>query len=106
MSPTHSTTRAQAMPVTAPSGRAIGWTAFAAIMMIVQGGWWILSGFVGVLGDALGVAGDVYLFRFDPSMWGLIHLCAGVVVLTAGLGLFSGARWPRVVEVVSHRSRC
>jgi len=26
-----------------PSGWAIGWTAFAGIMMILMGGWWVIA---------------------------------------------------------------
>jgi hypothetical protein len=29
-----------------PSGWAIGWTAFSGIMMIMMGGWWLISGLV------------------------------------------------------------
>ena len=34
-----------------PSGWAIGWTAFAGIMMVLGGFWWIIAGIVGRVND-------------------------------------------------------
>ena len=35
-----------------PSGWAIGWTAFAGIMMIMMGGWWVIVRLVGLFNSA------------------------------------------------------
>ena len=82
------------------SGAAIGWTGFAAIMMILGGIWWIIAGIVAVVNDSFYVVGREYIFQFDTTTWGWIHLLLGIVVLLAGFYLFSGAVWARIVGVI------
>lgn len=83
-----------------PSGWAIGWTFFAAILMIMLGGWWMFAGFVGIVDDEFYVKGANYVLQFDTTTWGWIHLLVGLVVLLAGFGLFAGAVWARTVGVI------
>jgi hypothetical protein len=83
-----------------PSGWAIGWTTFAAFMMILIGSWHAIAGLVAIINDNFYVAGREYVFRFDATTWGWIHLILGIVVLLAGFGLFSGAVWARTVGVI------
>jgi len=92
-----------------PSGWAVGWTFFAAFMMIMIGVFHAIAGFAAILEDeflsvvpAVGTQaqGDVYFLQFDATTWGWIHLLVGIVVLIAGFGLFSGAVWARTVGVI------
>jgi hypothetical protein len=83
-----------------PSGAAVGWTAFAAFMMIMIGFWWVFAGLVGIINDDFYAATKNYLFKFDTTAWGWIHLIVGVLVLLAGFGLFRGAVWARTVGVI------
>jgi len=83
-----------------PSGWAIGWTTFAAFMMILIGSWHAIAGLVAIINDNFYVAGREYVFKFDTTTWGWIHLILGIVVLLAGFGLFSGAVWARTVGVI------
>jgi hypothetical protein len=83
-----------------PSGWAIGFTAFAGIMMIVMGIWWIMAGLVAVLNSEFFVVTFRWIFQFDVSAWGWIHLLLGILILVAGFFLFAGAIWARVVGVI------
>ena len=83
-----------------PSGWAIGWTAFAGIMMILMGGWWVIAGLVGLFNSEFYVVTLRWIFQFDISTWAWIHLILGIVILVAGFFLFSGATWARVVGVI------
>jgi hypothetical protein len=83
-----------------PSGWAIGWTAFAGIMMVMGGVWWIISGIVAIANDTFFVVGEEYIFQFSVTTWGWIHLLLGIVILLAGFYLFSGAVWARTVGVI------
>ncbi len=85
---------------TQPSGWAMGWTGFAGLMMVVGGGWWIISGFVAIANSDFYVVGREYIFQFDTTVWGWVHLLLGVVMLFAGFALFSGAVWARTVGVI------
>ena len=81
------------------SGWAIGWTTFAGLMMTMMGFWWIMAGLVALVNDEFFVATQEWIFQFDASTWGWVHIILGVVVLFAGFGLFSSAVWARVVGV-------
>jgi hypothetical protein len=83
-----------------PSGWAIGWTAFAGIMMIMMGIWWAISGLVAIFNDEFYVVTQNWIFQFDVTTWGWIHLILGIVILASGFGLFSGAVWARIVGVI------
>ncbi len=87
-------------PARQPSGWAVGWTFFAAFMMIMIGVFHAIAGFAGILEDEIYVLGQDYVFKFDATTWGWIHLIAGIVVALAGFALFSGAVWARTVGVI------
>lgn len=82
------------------SSWAVGWTAFAAVMMIVQGIWWLIAGLVAIFEDTFFVIADEWLFKFDVTTWGWIHLILGLVLFFAGYGLFVAATWARIVGVI------
>lgn len=73
---------------------------FAAFMMIMMGFWWVISGLVAIFNDEFYVVTADYIFKFDVTTWGWIHLIVGVVVLLAGFALFSGQVWARTVGVI------
>ena len=83
-----------------PSGWAIGWISFAAFMMIIIGAFHAIAGLVAIVDDNFYVVGKDYIFQFDATTWGWIHLLVGIVVALAGIGLFSGAIWARTVGVI------
>lgn len=83
-----------------PSGWAVGWTFFAAFMMIMIGFFHAIAGLSALFDDEIFVLGQEYVFKFDVTTWGWIHLILGIVVLLAGFGLFAGAVWARTVGVI------
>ena len=82
------------------SSGAASLTALAGILMILLGGWWMVAGFVAIVNDDFYVVTQEWVFKFSTISWGWTHLILGVVVLLAGLGLFSGAVWARTVGVI------
>lgn len=82
------------------SGWAVGWTAFAGVMMAIQGAWWFIAGLVALIDDEFYVVTQEWIFQFDLTTWGWIHLVVGVVLFVAGLSLFTGAVWARTVGVL------
>jgi hypothetical protein len=83
-----------------PSGWAIGWTAFAGILMVMMGFWWIISGFVALLDSEFFVVAQRWVLQLDISTWGWVHLLLGIVILASGCGVFLGAVWARTVGVI------
>ena len=82
------------------SGWAVGWTTFAAIIMIMIGTFHAIAGLSGILDDKVYAATPRYVFEFDATAWGWIHLLMGILVAVAGFALFSGAVWARTVGVI------
>ena len=81
------------------SGWAVGFILFAAIMMIMVGVFQAFQGLVAIFENEFYVATRNYLFEFDATTWGWIHLIFGLVVAFAGWGLLSGRTWARVVAL-------
>jgi len=81
------------------SGWAVGFILFAAIMMIMVGVFQALQGLIAIFENEFYVATRNYLFQFDATTWGWIHLILGLIVAFAGWGLLSGRTWARVVAL-------
>ena len=81
------------------SGTAVGFILFAAIMMIMVGVFQALQGLIAIFQNEFYVATRNYLFQFDATTWGWIHLILGLLVAFAGYGLLSGRTWARVLAI-------
>jgi hypothetical protein len=79
---------------------AVGVTVFAGVLMVLSGSLQAVQGVVALANDTFYVVGEEYLFEFDVTSWGWIHLIMGVIVALAGVGLFRGAVWARTVAVI------
>ncbi|WP_443042719.1 DUF7144 family membrane protein [Streptomyces sp. NBC_00344] len=77
-----------------------GWITFAAVMMIFGGVMAIFQGIAAIAKDDVFVTTRNYAYSFDLTSWGWIHLALGVLVFLAGLALFRGALWARIIGVV------
>ena len=82
------------------SGSAVGFTVFAAVMMIMVGVWQALAGLIAIFENEFYVQTRNYLLKFDATTWGWIHLILGLVMAFAGWGLFSGRTWARTVAII------
>ena len=69
-------------------------------MMIVVGAFEALQGLSAIIKKAFFAVSENYVFKFNVTGWGWIHLILGVLVLLAGMSLFSGATWARTVGVI------
>jgi len=85
---------------TGRSGLAVGATAAAAIILIIGGVCHAMQGFVGIATNEFYVTTQKWIFQFDVTTWGWIHVIVGVVAVLAGIGLFTGAVWARAVAVL------
>ena len=77
-----------------------GWAVFAGVMMILIGGFHAIQGFAAILKDNFYAVTPNYIFEFNVTTWGWIHLIAGIIVVLAGFGVFSGSVWARTVGVI------
>ena len=88
-----------ARPGREASGMAVGFILFAAIMMLMVGVFQALQGLVAIFENEFYVQTRNYLFQFDATTWGWIHLVLGLLVAFAGYGLLSGRTLARVVAI-------
>jgi hypothetical protein len=83
-----------------PSGWAIGFSAFAGLMMIMAGGFQAIAGLVAIFENEFYTTTRNYILEFDVTTWGWIHLLLGLVVLFAGFAVLSGQTWGRVIGII------
>ncbi|MCX5556035.1 hypothetical protein [Streptomyces sp. NBC_00038] len=78
---------------------AEGLTVFAAVMLMIAGVLDILRGVMAIAEDDVFVATRNYVFEFDLTSWGWIHLVLGALAVIVSFGLFQASLWARVAGV-------
>ncbi|MBT2389887.1 hypothetical protein J7E87_10730 [Streptomyces sp. ISL-1] len=93
------TTQSPAPAPGAGSAWAAGSTMFAGVLLLVDGILGILNGIGGIAsGDVYAVIGR-YVFEWNLTAWGWIHLIIGVIAAVTGVGILKNAGWARPVGV-------
>jgi hypothetical protein len=82
------------------SSWAVGWAGFAGVMLIIIGVFDIVQGLVAIVDDEFYVVTQEWVFQFDTTTWGWIHLILGVILIASGIGIFSANVAARTVGVV------
>ena len=73
-----------------------GWIVFAALMLLVAGGFSLVYGLAAVLNDKVVTVGGQGVIVADFTVWGWVHMVVGAVMLLTCWGLFAlkgFARW-------------
>jgi len=90
-------------PVSTPQADNSPWVTglvlFAGVMMMVTGILEVFQGIMAIAEDDVFVATPKYVFQFDLTSWGWIHLIIGVLVAVTGFGVMRGATWARFVGI-------
>jgi hypothetical protein len=78
----------------ATSGQwAHGVSGFAGIMLVLVAGLEILQGIAAISNDAVYVTGINYIYEFDVTAWGWIHVIVGIVAVAVGIAIMLGQTW-------------
>lgn len=76
----------------------VGWTLFAAVIMLLVGAFHVIQGLVALFKDEYYVVGTSGLvLNISYTAWGWIHIVGGAIVVAAGVALFTGKMWARVL---------
>jgi len=67
--------------------------------MIMIGVFQVIQGLVALFNDDFYVVGQKWIFEFDLTTWGWIHLIIGIGIAVAGFFVLNGAVWARVVGI-------
>jgi hypothetical protein len=73
---------------------------FAATLMIVGGIMQVFQAISAIANDEFFVTLPNYVVTLDVSTWGWIHLVFGILVVLAGMSLFSGSRAAAIFALV------
>lgn len=84
---------------TARQGWATGLTVFGAVMLFLVGLLDVLRGIMAIAEDDVFVTTPDYVFQFDLTSWGWIHLILGAIAVIVSIGLLQAATWARVAGV-------
>ena len=78
---------------------ATGGLLFAAALMIMSGLFEFFQGIAALAKDQIFVAVGNYVYKFDTTAWGWIHLIIGLIVAAVGFFVMTGASWARWVGI-------
>ena len=83
-----------------PDTTGVGIITAAAVILILAGVMHAMQGVVGLATNELYVVTQRWLFQFDVTTWGWVHIVIGLIGAGTGVGLLYGASWARIVGVV------
>lgn len=73
---------------------------FGGAMLVVVSLFQVLQGISAVAEDTVYVTGVDYVYAFDVTTWGWIHIVLGVLALVAGIGVLVRQTWAFVTGIV------
>jgi hypothetical protein len=79
---------------------ATGGLLFAAALMILNGLLQVFQGIALIANDQIFVTTGNYVYKFDTTAWGWIHLILGIIVAVVGYLVLTGMTWARWVGIV------
>ena len=77
-----------------------GLSLFAGVMLFWAGIVEFIQGFSAVLSDDLYVSAPNYLFAFDLTTWGWVHMLIAVAAMVVGGAVITGRTWGLVAGLV------
>ncbi len=78
------------------ASRFTGWIAFAGMVMAMLGSFHVMQGLIAIYNDDYFLVPESGLLGgINYAAWGWIYVLGGILILVAGLGLFTGKGWAR-----------
>ena len=79
---------------------AVGISVFAAAMLMMSGLAEALNGVAALINDEFLVRVGGYIYAFDSTTWGWIHLLLGAAFVAIGVFIIMGKSWAYLVGIV------
>ncbi|GGU34326.1 DUF7144 family membrane protein [Nocardioides albus] len=95
-----STTRGGGYDSPVKTAFAFSGAIFASTLLTMVGIFQILAGIAAIAEDKVYVEGIEYVYQFDITTWGWIHLVLGVIAFVVGICMLLGQTWARVAGIV------
>ena len=90
----------QAPPKEPVSESAVVGISFGACILLLIGFFQVIAGFAGIFQDEFYAVSPNYVFAFDTTTWGWIHLLMGALLVSTSFGLFAGQSWAGGVAIM------
>ncbi|WP_406449712.1 hypothetical protein OG782_10810 [Streptomyces sp. NBC_00876] len=74
---------------------AAGGLMFAGVLLMVDGVLGAIKGIAGIASDDVYARINNYVFEFNVTTWGWIHLILGIIIAVVGWGILKGSVWAR-----------
>jgi hypothetical protein len=86
---------------TEKQGFAAGAIFSAGVLLLLAGLWQAVLGLVALFKDTdtVLVVGQKWIFQFDVTTWGWIHLLIGAALFVVGIFVLRGALWAGIVGI-------
>ncbi len=79
----------------------VGWIIFAGTMMMLLGVFHMFEGLIALFRHTqINFPNSGLTVQVSYTQWGWLQIIAGALVFLAGLGLFTGQMWARVLGIV------
>jgi hypothetical protein len=85
---------------TASTWWALGTIFFAGAIMLMVGLFQFFQGLAALIKGSFYVVVPNYAYKVDTTAWGWIHMLLGVLVVAAGIYLFVGKLWARIIAIL------
>jgi len=82
------------------SSWAVGYAGIASVLLMVAGVFHFMVGLVGIIEDEFFVVTQEWVFEFDVTTWGWIHLLLGVVLFCSGILITTGNLLGRTIGII------
>ena len=79
---------------------AYGVQTFAGIMLIIGGAFQVIQSIAALVNDKYLLVLPNYVFSADLTVWGVIHLLIGVILVVVGIALVLDKGWGRIAGIV------
>jgi hypothetical protein len=79
---------------------ASGLATFAGVLLVMTGFLQFLQGLSAVFRDPVYIATVSYIYKFDLTAWGWIHIIIGIVVIAVGVMIMTGRTVGYVAGIV------
>ena len=78
----------------------VGVLSFAGVVLLVLGGFQVVEGVTTLIREEAYLVTSDGLMKFDYQVWGWTHLIVGLITVAAGIGVFFGMLWARIVSIL------
>lgn len=78
---------------------AAGGIMFAGVLLMVDGVLGAIKGIAGIASNDVYARINDYVFKFNVTAWGWIHVVLGILLAVVGWGILKGSGWARGVGV-------